>query len=85
LRRVEEGRAAMLSSDQMWLWQRGHDGGGPIAELLRRLSHWLMKEPALDENTIATERSADGKSLTLSWRKIGAEPTTATGADPETG
>jgi hypothetical protein len=67
LRRVEEGRAAMLSSDQMWLW------------------HWLMKEPALDENTIATERSADGKSLTLSWRKIGAEPTTATGADPETG
>lgn len=85
LRRVEEGRAAMLSSDQMWLWQRGHDGGGPIAELLRRLSHWLMKEPALDENTIATKRSADGQSLILTWRKIGAEPTTATGANPETG
>ncbi|KZB56745.1 hypothetical protein [Thalassospira xiamenensis] len=85
LRRVEEGRAAMLSSDQMWLWQRGHDGGGPIAEMLRRLSHWLMKEPALDENTITTERSADVKSLTLTWRKIGAEPTTATGANPETG
>ncbi|WP_417813280.1 hypothetical protein [Thalassospira alkalitolerans] len=85
LRRIEEGRAAMLSSDQMWLWQRGHNGGGPIAELLRRLSHWLMKEPALDENTITTERSADGNSLILTWRKIGAEPTIATGANPETG
>ncbi|MCC9624545.1 hypothetical protein LPB41_22925 [Thalassospira sp. MA62] len=85
LKRVEDGRVAMLSSDQMWLWQRGHGGGGPIAELLRRLSHWLMKEPALDENTVTTTRSADGDSLILSWRKIGDTPKTASAINPETG
>ena len=85
LQRVEEGRVAMLSSDQMWLWQRGHDGGGPVAELLRRLSHWLMKEPALDENTITSVRSADGESLILNWRKIGANPETGSVINPETG
>lgn len=85
MQRVEEGRVAMLSSDQMWLWQRGHDGGGPVAELLRRLSHWLMKEPALDENTVRSERSPDGDSLILNWRKIGAAPDTASVINPETG
>ncbi|MBX2832858.1 MAG: hypothetical protein KTR23_17165 [Rhodospirillales bacterium] len=85
LQRVEEGRVAMLSSDQMWLWQRGHNGGGPIAELLRRLSHWLMKEPALDENTVTTTRSPDGQSLFLNWRKIGAPPETASVNNPVTG
>ena len=85
LQRVEEGRVAMLSSDQMWLWQRGHDGGGPVAELLRRLSHWLMKEPALDENTVTTARSPDGESLILNWRKIGAAPEAASVINPETG
>ncbi|AUG51687.1 hypothetical protein [Thalassospira marina] len=84
LSRVREGRAAILTSDQMWLWQRGHDGGGPVAELLRRLSHWLMKEPALEENTIETTRSADGKSLDLTWHKIGAAPQNATALDPVT-
>jgi hypothetical protein len=84
LSRVGDGRAAILTSDQMWLWQRGHDGGGPIAELLRRLSHWLMKEPALEENTIETTRSADGSSLNLTWHKIGADPQTATALDPVT-
>lgn len=85
LQRVEEGRVAMLNSDQMWLWQRGHDGGGPVAELLRRLSHWLMKEPALDENTVTTTRSADGQSLVLNWRKIGAAPEAASAINPATG
>ncbi|WP_430473238.1 hypothetical protein ACQ0MK_14600 [Thalassospira lucentensis] len=85
LQRVEEGRVAMLSSDQMWLWQRGHDGGGPVAELLRRLSHWLMKEPALDENTVKTARSPDGQSLILNWRKIGASPKSASAINPESG
>ncbi len=46
---VDEGRVALLLSDQIWLWSRGHDGGGPQAELLRRVAHWLMKEPELDE------------------------------------
>ncbi|MFH1805133.1 MAG: hypothetical protein ABID63_09625 [Pseudomonadota bacterium] len=85
LSRVEEGRAAILSSDQMWLWQRGHEGGGPIAELLRRLSHWLMKEPALDENNINTARSTDGDTVAVTWRKVGPPPMTAYGVDPVSG
>ena len=50
--RVEQGRVALLLSDQIWLWSRGHDGGGPQAELLRRVAHWLMKEPELEENAL---------------------------------
>ena len=45
--RVGKGRVAQLLSDHIWLWARGYDGGGPHAELLRRISHWLMKEPEL--------------------------------------
>ncbi len=49
---VGEGRVALLLSDQIWLWSRGHDGGGPQAELLRRVAHWLMKEPELEESAL---------------------------------
>ncbi|MGI4954924.1 MAG: hypothetical protein ACRYGM_24215 [Janthinobacterium lividum] len=52
LDRVEQGRVALLLSDQIWLWSRGHQGGGPQAELLRRIAHWLMKETALDEEAL---------------------------------
>ena len=47
-----EGRVAQFLSDQGWLWARGYDGGGPQMELLRRLAHWLMKEPELEENDL---------------------------------
>ena len=60
LNRVGEGRAAMLMSDQIWLWSRGFEGGGPQAELLRRTAHWLMKEPDLQENALEA-RIADGR------------------------
>ena len=66
LDRVGQGRVAMLLSDQMWLWSRDHDGGGPQAELLRRVAHWLMKEPDLEE-TALTARVEDGK-LTVERR-----------------
>ena len=52
LNRVGEGRAAQLASDHAWLWARGVEGGGPHTELLRRIVHWLMKEPELDENAL---------------------------------
>ncbi|WP_264960664.1 VWA domain-containing protein, partial [Neoasaia chiangmaiensis] len=52
LDRVDRGRVALLLSDQLWLWSRGEGGGGPQPELLRRLSHWLMKEPQLEENQL---------------------------------
>jgi hypothetical protein len=60
--RVGEGRVAQLMSDHIWLWARGYDGGGPHAELLRRLAHWLMKEPELEEEHLEG-RVSDGRLL----------------------
>lgn len=51
--RVGAGRLAQLMSDHIWLWARGFEGGGPQAELLRRLAHWLMKEPDLEEESLS--------------------------------
>jgi hypothetical protein len=53
LDRVGKGRIAELMSDQTWLWARGFEGGGPQAELLRRLAHWLMKEPELESEMLS--------------------------------
>ncbi|MDE2162269.1 MAG: hypothetical protein KGJ53_03840 [Alphaproteobacteria bacterium] len=55
LNRVGQGRVAELLSDQGWLWARGFEGGGPEAELLRRLAHWLMKEPQLEEERLTAK------------------------------
>jgi hypothetical protein len=52
LAREEKGRVAMLLSDHIWLWARGYEGGGPHLDLLRRLSHWLMKQPELEEEAL---------------------------------
>jgi hypothetical protein len=52
LSREGEGRVALLLSDHIWLWARGFEGGGPHLDLLRRLSHWLMKEPDLEEEAL---------------------------------
>jgi hypothetical protein len=52
LAREGEGRIAVLGSDQAWLWSRGVEGGGPQLEMLRRLAHWLMKEPELEEEIL---------------------------------
>ena len=52
LSREGEGRVALLLSDHIWLWARGFQGGGPHLDLLRRLSHWLMKEPDLEEEAL---------------------------------
>ncbi|MCL2715476.1 MAG: hypothetical protein FWD68_13040 [Alphaproteobacteria bacterium] len=52
LSRFGEGRVALLLSDHIWLWARGYEGGGPYIDLLRRMSHWLMKEPDLDEESL---------------------------------
>ena len=82
LNRVGKGRVALLLSDQIWLWSRGHDGGGPDAELLRRVAHWLMKEPALEENAL-TASVAQGRLQVVRRRLEGdaARPVTATGPD----
>jgi hypothetical protein len=58
-----EGRVALLLSDHIWLWARGFEGGGPHLDLLRRLSHWLMKEPDLEEE--ALRLSVSGHDLVV--------------------
>jgi len=68
LDRVGKGRVAQLSSDQIWLWSRGYKGGGPQAELLRRLAHWLMKEPELEES--ALEASITNGQLLIRRRSL---------------
>ncbi|MGB6543025.1 MAG: hypothetical protein WBF03_19375 [Xanthobacteraceae bacterium] len=63
LSREGEGRVALLLSDHIWLWARGFEGGGPHLDLLRRLSHWLMKEPELEEEALRLVIS--GRNLTV--------------------
>jgi hypothetical protein len=73
-----QGRVALLLSDHAWLWARGYEGGGPYTDLLRRLAHWLMKEPDLEEETLrATSR---GQTLSIERRSIKdeVEPVTVT-------
>jgi hypothetical protein len=73
-----QGRVALLLSDHIWLWARGYEGGGPYTDLLRRLAHWLMKEPDLEEEMLkATSR---GQTLNLERRSIkdAIEPVTVT-------
>lgn len=70
LDRVEEGRIGLILSDHVWLWARGFDGGGPHAELLRRIAHWLMKEPELEEEALSL--ADDGNALVITQRSVRA-------------
>ena len=69
LDRVGEGRVALLASDHAWLWSRGYEGGGPQLELLRRLAHWMMKEPELEEEALSAQ--AEGLRLVVTRRTLG--------------
>ena len=64
LDRVGEGRVAQLLSDHIWLWARDFEGGGPHDELLRRLAHWLMKEPELEEERLGAVVRANRLEIT---------------------
>ena len=63
LDRAGSGRVAQLWSDQPWLWARGYDGGGPHGELLRRLAHWLMQEPELEDERLTLEPTPRGLEI----------------------
>jgi len=69
LSREGEGRVALLLSDHIWLWARGYEGGGPHIDLLRRLSHWLMKQPDLEEE--ALRLLVRGRDLTVQRQSMG--------------
>lgn len=80
LDRPEEGRVAIFLSDQVWLWARGYEGGGPHVDLLRRLAHWLMKEPDLEEEALRAVRT--GKELTITRQTLAEKTTPATITSP---
>ncbi len=81
LDRVGKGRVAQLLSDEMWFWARGFEGGGPQAELLRRLAYWLMKEPDLEENDLRA--TVDGDRLIITRQSLMPDdrPVTVTAPD----
>jgi len=83
--RVGKGRVAMLTSDQVWLWGRGFEGGGPQLELLRRIAHWSMKEPELEEEALLAD-VASGLTVTITRRTMAerAKPVRITGPDGTT-
>jgi len=68
LDRVAAGRVALLASDHAWLWSRGYQGGGPQLELLRRLAHWMMKEPELEEEMLWAE--VTGQTMQVFRRRM---------------
>lgn len=80
LNRVGEGRVALFLSDHPWLWARGFEGGGPHLQLLRRTSHWLMKEPELDEERLTA--TSDGEKITVVRQTLGEDPGEAVIAGP---
>ena len=64
-----KGRVGMFLSDQGWLWARGFEGGGPYVSLYRRIAHWLMKEPELDEEALTA--IAKGQTLEITRQTMG--------------
>jgi hypothetical protein len=80
LARQGEGRVALFLSDQLWLWARGFEGGGPHLDLLRRLSHWLMKEPDLEEE--ALRLSVSGHQLLVRRQTMADEVADVTLTSP---
>ncbi len=81
LDRVGEGRVALLASDHSWLWDRGYEGGGPQLELLRRLAHWMMKEPELEEEALWVEPT--GQTMRIIRRTLGLETGEVTITHPD--
>ncbi len=81
LNRVGEGRVALLTSDHVWLWNRGYEGGGPQLELLRRLAHWMMKEPELEEEALWAEPT--GQTMRIIRRTLADEVGEVTVTHPD--
>lgn len=80
LDRIGDGRVAQLASDHLWLWSRGFEGGGPQGELVRRLAHWLMREPSLEEEDLRA--IAAGSRIDIERRSLETLPESVTITDP---
>lgn len=84
LDRVGEGRMALLASDHAWLWSRGYEGGGPQLELLRRLAHWMMKEPELEEEALWADPTGQTMRIIRRTLEDSVPPVTVTTPSGET-
>ncbi len=80
LSREGRGRVAEFLSDQGWLWARGFEGGGPYVPLYRRIAHWLMQEPALEEEALTA--TTDGEQLEITRQTMGDAPREAIVSTP---
>ncbi len=78
LAREGKGRIAQMLSDQGWLWARGFDGGGPQTELLRRMAHWLMAEPDLEEEALSAAQQGNQLVIERQTMAAKADPVTVT-------
>jgi hypothetical protein len=83
LSREGEGRVALLLSDHIWLWARNFEGGGPHLDLLRRLSHWLMKQPDLEEETLRLSTRGHDLLVTRQTMAESVDPVTVTAPSGE--
>ncbi|MBR2656998.1 MAG: hypothetical protein IKD58_11030 [Loktanella sp.] len=81
LDRVGEGRVALMASDHSWLWDRGYEGGGPQLELLRRLAHWMMREPELEEEALSV--TPTGQQMRIIRRTLEDEAADVTITHPD--
>ena len=81
LQRIGEGRVSLIASDQSWLWDRGYEGGGPQLELLRRLAHWMMKEPELEEEALWAEPT--GQTMRIIRRTLSEDTGDVTVTHPD--
>ncbi|MCX7328112.1 MAG: hypothetical protein NTW00_08315 [Hyphomicrobiales bacterium] len=78
--REGKGRVGLFLSDHAWLWARGYREGGPHIDLLRRLSHWLMKEPSLEEE--ALRAATRGRTVEIERQTLGDNPGAVTITSP---
>ena len=74
LNRIGQGRVAQILSDQSWVWSRSENNKGPQADLLRRLVHWLMKEPELEENELSAKVEKDTILITRNSLALNSKP-----------
>jgi hypothetical protein len=75
-----KGRTGILLSDQFWLWTRGGSHDGPALPLLRRIVHWLLREPALETESFTASVTNNRLIInrqTLSSNAPGAATVTA--------
>ncbi len=79
----EKGRIAQLASDQIWLWERAYKEGGAHTKLLRRLVHWLMKEPELEEEKISIDSNGQNAVISLRLMNPPQETVTVTLTKPD--